>query len=154
MQSNILVCVCAAVIFPGFGNNTDGIYAVDPFLRSHCKIVVSGLASKRIEFDTVKIWIIQLLPQPYILNCIDPAHPILYDKSWIFRIFIFCNIRKREIIVLVDMDFLIQYDNFFVLHYLCGLSKICYFITHFDRIIERKTGDLKYIFGEQKRRVR
>lgn len=72
---------------------------------------MSGFASKRIEFDTVKIRIIQLLPQPRILNCIDSAHPILYYKSWIFRVFVLCNIRKRKIIVFVDMNFLIKNNN-------------------------------------------
>src|SRR5574344_1882010 len=100
---------------------------------------MSGFASKRIEFDTVKIRIVELFPQSHILNRIDSAHPILYNKSRVFGIFVFCNIRKREIIVFVDMDFLIQYGNFFVLHSPVILFDYLYLIiTYLDRLIKRK----------------
>lgn len=61
LKSDILACICAAIIFSSFRNNADGIHIVNPFLRGHRKIVVSCFASNRIKFDTVKIRVVQMM---------------------------------------------------------------------------------------------
>jgi len=55
------VSVISAVAL-GIGSDTDGPSRFDPLLRRHNKGVQAGLGSKRLEFDTVKNWVVEKLP--------------------------------------------------------------------------------------------
>ena len=81
-----------STIASGFRNNANSTGRIHPLLRRHHKTVQTGLTSKRIEFDTVKIRIVERFPHTEKLNGISVAKPVLDDVSRTVAIFDFCNV--------------------------------------------------------------
>lgn len=67
--------MCCRYVFR-FRNNTDGIHTLNPFLRSHRKIVMSGFILNWSNSTTDKIRVVQLFPYklifPGLYMCIAP----------------------------------------------------------------------------------
>ena len=108
-----------STIASGFGNNANSTSRIHPLLRRHHKTVQTSLTSKRIEFDTVKIRIVERFPHTEKLNCIPVAKPVLDDVSRIVTIFDLCNVCQAEKIISfkipLHIDLLTHiYNNFTV----------------------------------------
>ena len=74
-----------------------------PILRRHHKAVQPCLTSKRIEFDTVKIWIIERFPHAEELDSVSVAKPVLNNVAWIITILDFCNVCQAEKIIPLEI---------------------------------------------------
>ena len=60
-------------IASSLGNNADGASRIYPFLRCHYETVQTRLTSKRIEFDTVKIRVVESFPYTEELDGVSVA---------------------------------------------------------------------------------
>ena len=80
------MCVGPAIA-TSLGNNADGTSRIYLFLRRHHKAVQPRLTSKRIEFDTVKIRIVECFPHAEELDGVSVAKPVLNNVAWIITSF-------------------------------------------------------------------
>ena len=64
-------------------NNTDCLNALNPFRGRHGESIQASLTSNPVEFDGIKIGIVQALPQSQKLQSVAPAHPVFDDIVWI-----------------------------------------------------------------------
>ena len=84
---------------------------IHPLLRRHHKAVQTNLTFKRIEFDTVKIWIIKCFLHTEKLNGVSVTQPVLNDVPRIVAIFDFCDIRQTEKIVPFEIPLHIDFRS-------------------------------------------
>ena len=96
------MCVGPAIA-ASLGNNADGTSRIHPFLRCHHKAVQPRLTSKRIEFDTVKIRIVERFPHAEELDSVSVAKPVLDDIPRIITILDFCNVCQTEEIISLEI---------------------------------------------------
>ena len=80
LERNVGMGVGAAVA-PGFGLDADGARALDPLLRSQGEAVEPGLLSNPVEFDGIKIRVVDLLPDSEKLNGVAVAKPVRIRSS-------------------------------------------------------------------------
>ena len=92
-----------STIAASLGNNANGAGRIHPLLWRHHKAVQPCLTSKRIEFDTVKIWIVECFPHTEKLDGVSIAKPVLNDVPWIVTILDFCNVCQAEKIITLEI---------------------------------------------------
>ena len=93
----------ATPVAASLGNNANGTGRIHPLLRRHHKAVQPCLTSKRIEFDTVKIWIVECFPHTEKLDGVSIAKPVLNDVPWIVIILDFCNVCQAEKVIPLEI---------------------------------------------------
>ncbi len=100
LKGNILVGISTATIPPSLRDQTDGTGGFDPLLRRQDKSIGTGCISKLVEFDPVKIGVIQLFPKTQILYRAAVAKPVFYNIGRKLRITVAGNIGQRNIVIL------------------------------------------------------
>lgn len=73
-----------------------------PLFSGEGKTGKAGFICNSLEFDTVEIRIVQMFPYSEKLYSKTGMHPVLNNKSWVIRIFVFGNISQRDIILLLS----------------------------------------------------
>ena len=71
--------------------------------------------SKPLEFDGVKIWIIQAFPYTKEFYCVAISNPISYNAVRVFAILLFCYVGYADVINSIFIDgfySLAFYNNF------------------------------------------
>ena len=63
----------STAITPGLGNDTHSMRPFHPFLGTQTEIIETGHTFNYVEFDIIKIWIIQSFPNPKKLYSIPIA---------------------------------------------------------------------------------
>ena len=62
-----------------------------------------GLTPKRIEFDTVKIRVVECFPHTEEFDGVSVAKPVLNDVPWIVIILDFCNVCQAEKVITLEI---------------------------------------------------
>ena len=75
LERNILIDIGSAVTTL-FGNDTDCVRVINPFLRRQGKGIQTGLLSKPLEFEGFEIRIVQTLPNFEMLDCVSVSQPV------------------------------------------------------------------------------
>ena len=88
-----------AAIAAGHGGEADGMRGFDPLPGSQDKAVETGPVSKPLEFEGVKIGVVQPLPNTQKLNGIAVAHPVLNDMIRAIRFLVFGNVRQADVVL-------------------------------------------------------
>ncbi len=78
--------VSAAAITPGSGLKPNGVGGFDPFAGSQREAVQARLISKGLEFETFKIWVVDLLPDADEFERIAIPHPTV-NQNVIAKLF-------------------------------------------------------------------
>ena len=103
LEGDVLMSIHAAVVSATGNGQADGARLFDPLLRRDHKGIEPGFIFNRIEFDTVKIGIVQLLPKPEKDDRILISQPAVHDKARIFGVFILGYIGKADEVARVDL---------------------------------------------------
>lgn len=98
LEGDIFVGVGAAVA-AGLGDQADRTCAINPALGGQDKTVQARLFSNPLEFDGIKIGVVQLLPDAEKLNGVPIAQPVLDDRIRSFGILVAGNIGKTYVVV-------------------------------------------------------
>ena len=100
-----------STIAPSFGDNANGTGRIHPFLRCHHKAVQPRLTSKRIEFDTVKIRVVECFPHTEELDGVSVAKPVLNDVPRIVIVLDFRNVCQAEKVIPLEIPLHIDFRS-------------------------------------------
>ena len=84
------------------GNETDGASRFDPALGGEDKTIEACLVSNPIEFDGIKIGVIQLFPDTKKFDGIAVAQPVLNDVVRSLIVFVARDIGYANVVITLE----------------------------------------------------
>jgi hypothetical protein len=103
LKGDVLMSVCAAIA-PGLGDYADGVGFLDPLLGGEDEAVESCLVFNPIEFDGIKIGIVQVLPNAEELDRVPISHPIHDNVVRPVWVFVTRDVGKADVIFVPDSE--------------------------------------------------
>lgn len=85
LEGNVFVGVGAAVAASA-GNDANGSRFLDPVLWRENETVQSGLNSNSVEFDGIKIWVVEFFPDAEELDSVAIAQPVANEIVTALRV--------------------------------------------------------------------
>ena len=105
-----------AAVTPGLGLDAGGTGALDPLLRSEAEAVETGLHSNPVEFDGIKIGVVDLLPETEEFEGVAVAQPVADQVITGICVFVAGDVGQADVILVVDAseaDFACENFDFF-----------------------------------------
>jgi hypothetical protein len=100
LEGDVLVAERATVT-AGLGSDADCPGLLDPLLRREGETVQPGLHSNPVEFDGIKLRVVELLPDSEEFDGVAIAQPVADDVVGVVRILEFGDIREADVVLLL-----------------------------------------------------